>query len=96
MLASIYGHTSIVQLLLEHGANVNLQNKVSVLLLSLSVCLTVVHLTCSTTIIPVLKKTFQKNALRCRDGYAKNHSNKMWMALCRQGKDGIKQEVKHT
>ncbi len=29
MLASINGHTNIVQLLLEHGANANLQNKVS-------------------------------------------------------------------
>ncbi len=29
MLASEYGHTNIVQLLLEHGANANLQNKVS-------------------------------------------------------------------
>ncbi len=27
------------------------------------------------------KKTFQKNALKCRDGYAKMHSNKMWIAL---------------
>ncbi len=27
-------------------------------------------------------KTFPKNALRCRDDYAKNHSNKVWMALC--------------
>ncbi len=29
MFASKYGHTNIVQLLLEHGANVNLQAKVS-------------------------------------------------------------------
>ncbi len=29
MLASRYGHTNIVQLLLEHGADTNLQAKVS-------------------------------------------------------------------
>ncbi len=29
MVASRYGHSNIVQLLLEHGANANLQNKVS-------------------------------------------------------------------
>ncbi len=29
MLASRYGHTNFVQLLLEDGANTNLQNKVS-------------------------------------------------------------------
>ncbi len=29
MVASTYGHTNIVQLLLEHGADINLQNKVS-------------------------------------------------------------------
>ncbi len=28
MLASKYGHTNIVQLLLEHDADINLQNKV--------------------------------------------------------------------
>ncbi len=28
MLASGYGHTNIVQLLLEHGADINLQDKV--------------------------------------------------------------------
>ncbi len=27
-------------------------------------------------------KTFPKNALICRDGYVKKHSNKVWMALC--------------
>ncbi len=29
MFASKYGHTNILQLLLEHGANANLQSKVS-------------------------------------------------------------------
>ncbi len=29
MVASRYGHTNIIQLLLEHGADANLQNKVS-------------------------------------------------------------------
>ncbi len=29
MLASRYGHTNIVQLLLEHGADANLQDEVS-------------------------------------------------------------------
>ncbi len=39
-------------------------------------------------------KNISKNALSCRDGYAKKHSNKMWVALCQQGKDGVKQESK--
>ncbi len=40
-------------------------------------------------------KPFPINALRSRDGYAKNHSNKVWIVLCSQGKNGVKQEVKH-
>ncbi len=53
MLASKYGHTNIVQLLLEHGANANLQTKVSssANIVCVSVCLTAVHLAYSTTII---------------------------------------------
>ncbi len=49
MLASRYGHTNIVQLLLEHGADANLQTKVSfsVIIECVSVCLTAVY---STTI----------------------------------------------
>ncbi len=42
MLASKYGHTNIVQLLLEHGADTNLQNKVSSSAKIVSVCLTAV------------------------------------------------------
>ncbi len=50
MFASRYGHTKIVQLLLEHGANANLQDKVSSSAKN-CVCLTAVHLASSTTII---------------------------------------------
>ncbi len=49
MLASRCGHTNIVQLLLEHGADANLQTKVnsSDIIACMSVCLTAVY---STTI----------------------------------------------
>ncbi len=44
----------------------------------------VLHITLSTNQKAQKKvyKTFQKNALRSRDGYAKNHSNKVWLELC--------------
>ncbi len=50
MLAS---HTNIVQPLLERGADVNLQTKVSssANIVYVSVCLTAVHLANSTTIV---------------------------------------------
>ncbi len=53
MFASKYGHTNIVQLLLEHGANANLQSKVSssAKIVCLSVCLTALHLAYSAIII---------------------------------------------
>ncbi len=41
-------------------------------------------------------KNISKNVLSCRDGYVTKYPNKMWMALCQQGKDGVKQKVKHT
>ncbi len=49
MVATGDGHTNIVQLLLEHDADNNLQDKVSSS--AKTVCLTAVHLTYSTTII---------------------------------------------
>ncbi len=53
MFASRYGHTNIVQLLLERGADANLQSKVSssANIVCVSVCLTAVHLAYSTTVI---------------------------------------------
>ncbi len=53
MLASRYGHTNIVQLLLEHGADANMKDKVSTSanIVCVSVYLTAVHLAYSTTII---------------------------------------------
>ncbi len=51
MIASEYGHTNIVQLLLEHGADANLRNKVSssANIVCVSVCLAAVCLAFSTT-----------------------------------------------
>ncbi len=50
MLTSKYGHTNTVQLLLEHGADANLQNKVSFCAkLCVCACLTAVYLVYSTT-----------------------------------------------
>ncbi len=51
MFASRHGRTNIVQLLLEHGADADLQDKVSssAKVLSVSVCLTAVYLAYSTT-----------------------------------------------
>ncbi len=45
MLASRDGHTNVVQLLLEHGADANLQTKVSssANIVCVSVCLTAVY-----------------------------------------------------
>ncbi len=53
MLASTNGHTNVVQLLLEHGSDANLQSKVSSFanIVCVSVCLTAVHLAYSTTVI---------------------------------------------
>ncbi len=52
MLASRYGHTNIVQLLLEHGADISLQGEVSssANIVCVSMCLTTVRLADSTTI----------------------------------------------
>ncbi len=64
MFASKYGHTNIVQLLLEHGADTNLQTKVSssANIVCVSVCLTAVHLAYSTTIIVLCGFTTELNS----------------------------------
>ncbi len=53
MVASAYGHTNIVQLLLEHGADISLQDQVSSSadIVCVSIYLTAVCLADSTTII---------------------------------------------
>ncbi len=61
MLASRYGHTNIVQLLLEHGADANLQTKVSSSdnIVCVSVCHTAVY---STTIVVLCGCTIEVNS----------------------------------
>ncbi len=63
MLASECGHTNVVQLLLEHDVDANLQNKVSssANIVCVSVCLTAMHLTYSTTIIILCGCTTEVN-----------------------------------
>ncbi len=64
MLAIGDGHTNIVQLLLEHGADANFQNKVSssANIVCVSVCLAFVHLAYSTTIIVLCGFTTEVNS----------------------------------
>ncbi len=61
MLASTYGHTNSVQLLLEHGVDANLQTKVSSFddIMCVNVCLTAVY---STTIIVLCGCTTEVNS----------------------------------
>ncbi len=60
MLACKYGHTKIVQLLLEHDADANLQKKVTSS--ANIVCLTAVHMAYSTTIIILCGCTTEVNS----------------------------------
>ncbi len=60
MFASKYGYTNIVQLLLEHDADINLQNKASSS--ANIVCLTAVHLAYSTTITVLCSCTTEVNS----------------------------------
>ncbi len=64
MLACAYGHTNIVQLLLEHGTDVNLQDEVSSSdnICVCSVCLTVVHLAYSIPIMLLCGCTTEVNS----------------------------------
>ncbi len=62
MLASKYGQTNIVQLLLEHGADANVQNKVSSSAKIVCDCLTAVCLAYSTTIIILCGCTAEVNS----------------------------------
>ena len=42
-------------------------------------------------------RVIAKYVRRCRNVHAKNHANKVYMAVCRQGRDdGMQQNIKHT
>ncbi len=77
MLASRDGHTNIVQLLLEHGADANLRNKVSScakIVCCVCVCLTAVHLAYSTTIIVLCGDIID---VQCKEKQTTNNKQKL-------------------
>ncbi len=64
MVASAFGHTNIVELLLEHDADATLQDKVSssAKIVCVSVFLTAVYLAYSTAIIVLCGCTTEDNS----------------------------------